>query len=164
MPISATGSNDRGSTPLRRSAENGFTLVELMVVIAIIAVTTAIVTFAIPDPRGRVIADAEAFAARTLAARDDAILQSRDMRIWVTPVGYGVDRRRQGRWVPMTDKPFKPANWSSGTGAIVGEAGRAQIMFDATGAAASPMTVTLVRDSERATVTVAGSGAIRVGS
>ena len=175
MPITATGnkpkgfipprrSAEHGFTPLRRSAEHGFTLVELMVVIAIIAVTTAVVMFAIPDPRGRLISDAEKFAARTLAARDDAILQSRDTRVWVTSAGYGVERRRQGKWVPLSDKPFKQASWSEGTGAITGNAGRAQITFDATGAAASPVTVTLVRDSERATVTVAGNGAVRVGS
>ena len=70
MPTSATGSNDQG-----------FTLIELMVVIVIIALTSAAVIFAIPDPRGRVIDEAERFAARTLAARDDAIVQSRDTRV-----------------------------------------------------------------------------------
>lgn len=153
MPISATGSNERG-----------FTLVEMMVVIAIIAVATAIVMLTMPDPRGHVIRDAEKFAARAHAARDDAILQSRDMRIWVTPAGYGVERRRQGQWLALTDRPFAPATWSDGTGALIGTAGRAQIAFDATGAAASPVTVTLVRESERATVTVSSNGDIRVGS
>ena len=72
MPTSATGNNESGFTFLRRSAESGFTLIELMVVMTIIGLTSAVVIFAIPDPRGRVIDEAERFAARTLAARDDA--------------------------------------------------------------------------------------------
>ena len=154
MPTSATGN----------SREGGFTLIELMVVVTIIALASAVVVFAIPDPRGRVIDEAERFAARTLAARDDAIVQSRDVRIWITASGYGVERRRRGQWQAMTDKPFKTIAWASGTGVVIGASGRDAITFDATGAPASPATVTLVRDNARASVTVSGNGDIRVGS
>jgi type II secretion system protein H len=154
MPTSVTGSN----------AEKGFTLIELMVVVTIIALTSAVVIFAIPDSRGRVIDEAERFAARTLAARDDAIVQSRDTRVLITATGYGVERRRRGAWEVATDKPFKAATWSEGTGVLIGESGREAITFDATGAPSSPATVTLVRDDARATVTVSGNGVIRVGS
>lgn len=147
MPTSAAGNN-----------EHGFTLVELMVVIAILAVLTTAVMFAIPDPRGRLIDDADRFAARTKAARDDAILQSRDMRVRLTATGYSVERRRQGLWQSQTEKPFAPAAWSSGTNA----SGAPAIVFDATGATA-PATVTLARDSERVVVTISGNGAIHVG-
>ena len=153
MPTSATGSNSEG-----------FTLIELMVVVTIIALSSAVVVFAIPDPRGRVIVEAERFAARTLAVRDDAIVQSRDVRIWITASGYGVERRRRGQWQAMTDKPFKTIAWGSGTGVVIGASGRDAITFDATGAPASPATVTLVRDNARASVTVSGNGDIRVGS
>jgi type II secretion system protein H len=153
MPTSATGSN-----------QQGFTLIELMVVVTIIALASAVVVFAIPDPRGRVIDEAEHFAARTLAARDDAIVQSRDTRIWITANGYSVERRRRGSWTAMTERPFKPVQWAQGTGAVIGASGREAITFDATGAPSSPVTVTLVRDDARATVTVSGNGVIRVGS
>ena len=175
MPISATGSNqegfarvrrsaEHGFTCSRRSAEHGFTLIELMVVITIIALASAAVVFAIPDPRGRVIDEAERFAARTLAARDDAIVQSRDTRVWITQSGYGVERRRRGAWQALTDKPFRTVQWAQGTGVLIGASGREAITFDATGAPSSPTTVTLVRDAARATVTVSGNGVIRVGS
>jgi general secretion pathway protein H len=153
MPTSATGSN-----------QEGFTLIELMVVVTIIALASAVVVFAIPDPRGRVIDEAERFAARTLAARDDAIVQSRNVRVSVTAAGYSVERRRRGQWQAMTDKPFKAAVWASGTGVELGASGREAITFDATGAPASPATIILMRDNARATVTVSGNGDIRVGS
>jgi type II secretion system protein H len=153
MPTSATGSNDQG-----------FTLVEMMVVLTIIALASAAVVFAIPDPRGRVIDEAEHFAARALAARDDAIIQSRDTRIVLTASGYSVERRRRGAWTAMTERPFKPVQWSNGTGALIGASGREAITFDATGAPSSPATVTLVRDDARATVNISGNGVIRVGS
>ncbi len=165
MPTLATGSNrDSGFTSLRRSAEHGFTLIELMVVVTIIALTSAVVIFAMPDPRGRVIDEAERFAARTLAARDEAIVQSRDMRVVLTASGYSVERRRRGVWQAMTDRPFKAVQWAGGTSAEVGSNGREAITFDATGAPSAPATITLVRDNARATVTVSGNGAIRVGS
>jgi general secretion pathway protein H len=156
MPLRRSA--EHGFTPLRRSAEHGFTLVELMVVIAILAVVTAAVIFAIPDPRGRLIDEAERFAARAHAARDDAILQARDVRVRVTPAGYSVERRRRGRWQVLTDKPFAPANWKEGTGAAAG-----QVDFDATGGAV-PTIVTLTRGGERVAVVVSGNGAVRVGS
>jgi general secretion pathway protein H len=153
MPTSVTGSN-----------QDGFTLIEMMVVIVIVGLMSAVVVFAIPDPRGRVVDEAEHFAARTLAARDDAIVQARDVRVVLTANGYNVERRRRGAWAAMTDKPFKPVTWANGTGALVGESGRQAITFDATGAPASPAIVTLVRDDARATVSVSGTGVIRVGS
>jgi type II secretion system protein H len=153
MPTSATGSNDQG-----------FTLIEMMVVMVIIGLASAAVVFAIPDPRGRVIDEAEHFAARALAARDEAIVQSRDTRVVLTASGYSVERRRRGAWTAMTERPFKPVQWANGTGALIGASGREAITFDATGAPSSPATVTLVRDDARATVTVSGNGVIRVGS
>ncbi len=153
MPTLATGSN-----------EQGFTLIELMVVVTIIALTSAVVIFAIPDPRGRIVDEAERFAARTLAARDDAIVQSRDTRVLITPAGYGVERRRRGAWEAITDKPFKQARWVQGTSVMMSESGREAITFDATGTPSSPATVTLIREDAKATITVSGNGAIRVGS
>jgi type II secretion system protein H len=165
MPTSATGNKvQNGFTSSTRSAENGFTLIELMVVVTIIARASAVVVFAIPDPRGRVIDEAERFAARTLAARDDAIVQSRDVRILITATGYGVERRRRGQWQAVTEKPFRAAAWQPGTGVAIGTSGQQAITFDATGAPSSPAVVTLIRDTARATVSVSGNGDIRVGS
>ncbi|MDR7153857.1 general secretion pathway protein H [Sphingobium xenophagum] len=156
-------SAQQGFTPLMRSAQQGFTLVELMVVLTIIGFISAAVVLAIPDPRGRVIEDADRFAARVAAARDEAVVTAAPMGLWVSASGYGFQRREDGRWVPLEDKPFVTANWKGGTRALVGKDGRQQISFDGTGLPTDPLTVTLAREGERVSVTVDMAGKVMVG-
>ena len=66
---------------------NGFTLLELMVVLTIIGFISAAVVLAIPDPRGRVIEDADRFAARVAAA--PAWMPYPPRRIRCAPSWYG---------------------------------------------------------------------------
>lgn len=143
--------------------DRGFTLIELMVVLTIIGFISAAVVLAIPDPRGRVIEDADRFAARVAAARDEAVVTARPMGVWVSASGYGFQQRDGSLWVPLEDKPFATADWKGGTRALVGREGRQQIAFDGTGLPTDPMTITLAREGERVSVTVDMAGKVMVG-
>jgi general secretion pathway protein H len=156
MPISIPASFEG-----RRDA--GFTLLELMVVITIIGFVSAAVILAIPDPRGRVIEDADRFAARVAAARDEAVVTARPVGLWVSASGYGFQRRDGGAWVEMEDKPFVTTDWKGGTRALVGGEGAAQMAFDSTGLPSDPLTVVLAREAERVSVSVDMSGKVAVG-
>jgi general secretion pathway protein H len=134
-----------------------------MVVLTIIGFITAAVVIAMPDPRGRVVDDADRFAARVAAARDEAVVTSRPMGVWVSASGYGFQRREGAQWVEMVDKPFVTANWKTGTRALVGKDGRQQIAFDGTGLPTDPIAVTLAREGERVSVTVDMAGKVMVG-
>ena len=154
---------ENGFTPFRLFAENGFTLVELMVVIGIIGLAAAAVVVAMPDPRGSLRADAERFAARARAAQDAAVIEAHDIALDVRADGYGFERLDHGRWRPLAATPFADQRWAGGATALVGDAGRARVIFDTTGAGA-PLDVTLVRDAERIRIHLDTDGTIRVAS
>lgn len=160
MPISAAGSKARALPQRRRRGGGGFTLVELMVVIAVIGLASAAAVLAMPDPRGRLMDEAARFATRTRAAHDAAIIAARPVSVWVTPTGYGFDEWRGGRWQPMADGPFRVGRWGQGV-AAVGVA-RERIVFDTTGLADRPLTVSLRRDGGEASVAIAADGTVRV--
>jgi general secretion pathway protein H len=138
----------------------GFTLVELMVVITVIGLASAVAVLAMPDPRGTLMDEAARFATRTRAAHDAAIIDARPVSLWITPSGYGFDQWRAQRWTPMADKPFQVAQWGKGvaaTGFV-----RERVTFDPTGLADRPITVSLRRDGVRVSVEIAADGAVRV--
>ena len=155
MPTSATGS----SSHTQGGTQSGFTLLELMVVLVIIGLASAVVVLAVPDSRGDVAQEAERFAARALAVRDDAILQGRAMSIRIDGRGNAVERRIRGRWEPAGDRVFRLVVWAQGTGIVASDT---RVTFDSTGMVAEPMTIELARNGMTARVAIPGDGAARV--
>jgi general secretion pathway protein H len=158
----ARRSAEHGFTPARRSAEHGFTLVELMIVIVLIGLASAAVVWAMPDPRGRLVDEAERFAGRAKAAHDLAIAGARPVSLWVSAAGYGFDERRGGAWVAIGDKPLRVSQWGQGTRAQVG-GGRERVIFDPTGLVDHPMAVRIERDNASTAIVIAGDGDVKVG-
>lgn len=157
MPISAIG-NRRAFEAWRPSAERGFTLIELLVALTILGLMSAIVVFAIPDPRGRLVDEAERFAARTVAARDAAIVSARPTRLAVDAGGYRFAQRRGGDWQDIAEKPLARARWAAGT-----KASPAEVEFDPTGLAEPAIRIMLQRGDERVAVAIGADGAVHVG-
>lgn len=127
-PTSATGSS-------RRAA--GFSLVELLVVVAMIGLLGSAVLLTLP-PTGTSAGDqAERLAAHLLRAREEAVLGNRAVAVRVGRDGYHFLKRDGGGWRELEAPPFHPRRFADGIRASVG--GDAEVVrfeFDATGGGA----------------------------
>jgi general secretion pathway protein H len=145
-------------------SRNGFTLVELMIAIAILALAAGVVVLTVGDPRAGPREPAMRFATRVAAARDEAILTGRPMSVWVASSGYGFDRFRNGFWERVNEKPFTGANWPNGTTLELAgaEQGRARVRFDSLGLPDSPASFELAQQGQVARVQVFANGDVKV--
>ncbi len=145
-----------------KRSESGFTLVELMVVIFIIGLASAAVVMTARSPDRGARDEAEQFAARIAAVRDQAILQSRTMAVWVRPSGYGFDTRSQGAWAPLSQAPFATTEWRRGTSVQMGGARQMRVAFDSTGLPSNAVNIGLRRSDAVVMVSLAATGDVRV--
>ncbi len=156
-----------GAHPRKR--ECGFTLIELMVVLFIIGLVAGAVVLALPGDSAALSEDADRFAARVAAARDEAVVSARPIAVWIAPSGYGFDARQDRAWVPLNARTLPNQDWKPGTIARVEEAavegekdeaeqGRARFWFDSTGLPNTPVTVVLARgvNSDRIVISATG--------
>lgn len=152
MRISATGAD--------RSAARGFTLVELLVVVAILGVTASVVVLAASDGRPSVAREAERFAARLVRAREEAVLTNQAVDVALGGQGYSFRHRVAGEWRPLAEGAFAPVDWSRGT-TVTDESKSGRITFDETGGAV-PVKVVLSRGERSTHVAVDSAGNVRV--
>ena len=139
-----------------RVTRNGFTLVEMMIVIAVMALLAGVAVLTV----GSFGADPRDSATRVAAARDQAILTGRPISAWVSPSGYGFDQLRDGRWEKVEQKPFEAADWGSGVQASLDS--RTRVRFDSLGVADQPLGIRLSREGESAGVRIAATGEVTV--
>lgn len=142
--------------------EAGFTLIELIVVLFIIGLAAAAVVVTAPGGQSRLRSEADALALRIAAARDQSVLQSHSIGIWLRPSGYGFERRSDGQWDALTTKPFKTVDWQPGT-RIMGVDRQSRVVFDATGMPNAPTKIRLSHNDEAVTVDISASGEVNVG-
>ena len=165
-PTSETGvrdASDRDALPRRLSAasgpdKQGFTLVELLMVIAIIGMAAGAVVLSVPDPRPSVAGDAERFAARLVRAREESILTNRPVIVEATHAGYGFMAFDGAAWSVLDEGPFGPETWTAGT-TVEPSSPTVRIVFDPTGVA-EPAVLTLTRARKSRTITVDGAGEV----
>jgi general secretion pathway protein H len=143
--------------------QQGFSLIELLVVIVIVGLLSTVVVITMADPRGRITGDADRFAGRVRAARDAAIVSGRPMALWVSQTGYGFDRRDRGEWQPVAEGPLASANWSSATLAQFAGVSQLRLVFDSVGRADQPLDFTLARDKNHVHVRVDLDGKVKTG-
>jgi len=185
MPTSATGRAEKSAAkalPLeggglgggegrpaqKRGAEgvarSGFTLVELLMVVAIMGLAASAVVLAVPDPRPPVGDEAERFAARLVRAREEALLTNRAVAVETTATGYAFSSFDGVQWSPLTDGPFGEERWAEDTAARPeGQPADTplRVVFDPTGVA-DAASLTLSRGSRAVTVAVDAAGEVRV--
>ena len=139
---------------------SGFTLVELLVTIAVVGLAAAAVVLVAPDPRPGVRDEAERLAARLVEARQEALLGARPTAVEFTADGYGFAHAEGALWRPLTDGPFGPELWDAETRAQVVPA-EGRVTFDPTGVAEGAE-ITLARDGRRVRVVVDAAGEVSV--
>ncbi len=110
-------------------AAAGFTLIELMVVLVIIALLAAAVMLTMADPRGGLSGEVDRLAGRIRAARDSAIVSGHSVALWVSPTGYGFERRDDGRWQPIVDGPLAATDWARGAQAVIASGNRLRVTW-----------------------------------
>ena len=106
MPTLDPGSN----LPTRLRLSRGFTLIELMVVVALIAITTAVVAFAVPDPSSTRL---EREAVRLTAILESARVQARAGVMTVVWIPQATSNGADYQFIGLPDAFMPPLKWDT---------------------------------------------------
>jgi len=87
----------------------GFTLLEVMVVIAMMAILTAFVVPYLPGDRAEMLqAEVDRFQSKVAYAQTQAILQSQDLGLIVDEGSYKFVQRVKAEWQGFEEEPLQP--------------------------------------------------------
>lgn len=134
----------------------GFTLVELMVVVAIMGVGAGAVVLSLPDPVPHIVKEAENLAARLSLAREEALLTNRPVALRIVEAGYRFEAFDGENWEAL-DGPLKPRNWPDD----VSVDAPSRLMFDATGLSDAGE-IKLTRKGQTTLLTIDGAGEVHL--
>ena len=148
---SATGRADAQ----RARSRAGFTLVELLMVVAIIGLAAGAVVLSMPDPRPSIGVEAERFAARLVRAREEALMTNRLVAVETDARGYGFVGLDGDEWTPLSGV-FAPRPWGEG---VTAPRAPMRVVFDPTGVT-DPAEITLSRDGVSRTIRIDGAGEV----
>ena len=137
----------------------------------IIGLVAGAVVLALPGDSAALSEDADRFAARVAAARDEAVVSARPIAVWIAPSGYGFDARQDRQWVPLNARTLANRDWKPGTVARIegsggegeqneADAGRARFWFDSTGLPNTPLTVVLSRGNNSDSIVISATGEV----
>ncbi|MBV7257813.1 prepilin-type N-terminal cleavage/methylation domain-containing protein [Pacificimonas sp. WHA3] len=141
--------------------QTGFTLVELMVVLAIVGVASAAVVMTIPGDEVRAREEAERLGSRLIAARDRALFSGRDTAAVMSAEGYRFEERVNGAWRQIQEKPLAPASWESGVGVGLAQGEVERVRFDAVGLSEGTA-LALTGGAERYIVNISTAGDVTI--
>lgn len=151
--------HQRLSQPSSSLARNGFSLVEMMVVLLVMGLLATAAVLTMPGDERKLRSEAERFAARTLAARDEAIVGARPVSLVVSERGYYFEKRVEGQWQGLPGRGFDLTGWDDGTKV---DAARQRIVFDSLGLASSDAQVRLTRSDATLAISVRRDGKVTV--
>jgi general secretion pathway protein H len=140
---------------------NGFTLVELLVVIAAMGLLASAAVLMWPGAGGGAREAAVRFASRAAAARDEAVLTGQPLGLWVTASGYGFERLRGGLWQPISERPLTQQDWGRGLSADTGGGAR-RVRFDSVGLPDAPLELAVTAGGDRVPVRIEADGEVRL--
>lgn len=157
MPTSASPSDARVGDAC--VGEQGFTLVELMVVLVLIGLAASVVMLSARGPDAAVGDEAARLALRLAGARDRAIVDARSTRVEFLADGYRFAQRRSGAWQPAADRGLRATSLPAD---LTLAAGRPSIAFDPSGLPDGGTDIVLATDGARATVRIDPAGGVDV--
>jgi general secretion pathway protein H len=159
MPISARRSNAKS---VRAAPQSGFTLVETLVVLLVLALLAGVAILNTPGPERRLMAQAERMATFIAFGAQESVMTNRPHAVIVRADGYELQRRGPAgleRVAPGGVTGFRRFN--DGVQAEVDPAAGPLAVFDVLGGA-TPGRVRLTMAGARVDVMVAEDGGVRV--
>ena len=124
-----------------QNTEDGFSLVEILVALFIMALASAMIVMAIPAGRDPLEAEASRFEAVLARAADQSISRGQAHGVWFGENSYRLYARIGGRWVPVRGaEAVLPDGMTLMSTTRRGEAetDRPQIVADAAGIISGP--------------------------